>query len=64
MILGLGLFAWFGLLAALCFLSAALVAATRVVTPKKRIRYHRSLAVTGLLFMTLHALWALSARLF
>jgi hypothetical protein len=45
-----------GILAALAFLGAVLVAVTRIVPPKKRLRLHRALAGAGLLAGAAHIL--------
>ena len=49
----------FGALAAILFLGAAFIAATRVVPPKKRLHLHRIFAIGGLLVVSVHIILAL-----
>ena len=59
--MSLPLFAWFGVIAAVFYISAMAVTTFKgLVKTKLRIKVHRFLAIIGLVFMLIHASMALS----
>ncbi|MFO8191181.1 MAG: hypothetical protein R6U08_00120 [Bacillota bacterium] len=60
----LPLFAWFGIIAAVFYISAmTVITFKRLVKPKLRVKVHRLLAIIGLVLMLIHAAIALSIYL-
>lgn len=60
----LPLFAWFGIIAAVFYISAMTVITFKgLVKPKLRVKVHRLLAIIGLVLMLIHAAIALSIYL-
>mgnify|MGYP001135819293 CR=1 FL=1 len=59
--MNLPFFGWLGVIAALFYIAAIIVINFKsLVKPKLRVRVHRALALTGFLFMLVHAAMALS----